>query len=44
VQIQFLENVGAMSFHRVHAQMEIIGDIFIALPFGDQLQDFTLPR
>ena len=39
-----IHDLGAMRFHRFHAEPEARGDVAGAVAFGDQLQDFALAR
>src|ERR1051325_4326687 len=40
--LQLLENILAVRLHRVNAQEQAAGDLFVAVAFGDELQHFAL--
>src|SRR5258707_412657 len=42
MQVQFLQNVAAMGLDRVETDVELCGDRFVRLPFGQKLQYFAL--
>ena len=44
VQVKFFHHVGAMFFNGFQANRQVFCDIFISLPFGDKLHDFTFTR
>jgi len=43
VKSQLLEDMGAVRLHRLHADAELIGDLLVAVPAYDPLENFLLP-
>ena len=41
VHVELLQNVRAVRFDGGHADRQQVGDILVAVSFGDQLKDFT---
>src|SRR5436305_14815843 len=44
VHAERVEDFVHMVFHRVHREAEATGDLLVALPVGDQMQDLELAR
>ncbi len=44
VDIQPVHQFAAMCVNGLHAQLQLIGDVFCRAPFGNDLQHFTLSR
>src|SRR5579875_295393 len=42
MQIEFFHDLAAMRVHRIHAEIQPGGDLFVGLAFGDQLQHLAL--
>jgi hypothetical protein len=42
VQIEFLQNVGSMRFHRSRTHAQEFSDFLVAVTFGNQLEDLPL--
>src|SRR5690242_19144842 len=43
VEVQLLHDSPAMGFHRVEAEIEPAGDLFVAVSFSQELVDLALP-
>src|SRR2546427_166666 len=44
VDLEPSHELGPMSVHGLHAEVETSGDLFRSAPFGDELHDLALPR
>src|SRR3989442_1558494 len=44
VDLEPSHELGPMSVHGLHAEVETPGDLFRSAPFGDELHDLALPR
>jgi hypothetical protein len=44
VQVELFEDVAAMGFHGVGADIQLGSNLLVAFAFGQQLEDFALAR
>ena len=42
MDVQLLQDVGAVGFHRRRADRQEIGDLLVAVSLGDELEDLAL--
>ena len=43
MKAELLHDVGSVGFHRFHADLKNVGDLFIGFAFGHQFDDLRVP-
>jgi hypothetical protein len=43
VEFELSHQIGTMFFNSFQTNAEVIGNLFVLVPLGDELQDFSLP-